>query len=367
MLHSHSVFCNLATALYDGEDAFRISHQEMIKGIAGYGYFDELVVPIIENTAWEHELADALGECIRANPRACAVLVRRHGMYVWGGTWEQAKRHGECLHYLFEVAVSLRRLGVLNLCAPPSVAVASHNKRMREETAEEAEELPEYALFDIEGTTTPISFVKDVLFPYSASNAEAFLAKAWAARDQDQNIADLAQLAGLNGGTTVASLAAAVRTLIAEDSKTPALKLLQGRIWEEAYVSGGIVGQVFDDAAACIKRLHSKGVRVAIYSSGSRRAQKLLFAHSNHGDLSKYISCYFDTASGPKRSAASYEEILRSLGAAPSRVLFVTDVHEEAQAAHSVGIKVAISVRPGNAALPAGNEFDTLSSFESLC
>ena len=84
----------------------------MIKGIAGHGYFDELVIPIIENTAWEHELSDSLGAAIAANPKAVAVLVRRHGMYVWGDTWEQAKRHGECLHYLFEVAIEMKKLGI---------------------------------------------------------------------------------------------------------------------------------------------------------------------------------------------------------------------------------------------------------------
>ena len=83
----------------------------MIKGIAGHGYFDTLSIPIIENTAWEHELADSLGEAIAKNPKSCAVLVRRHGMYVWGDTWEQAKRHGECLHYLFEIAIKMRGLG----------------------------------------------------------------------------------------------------------------------------------------------------------------------------------------------------------------------------------------------------------------
>ena len=84
----------------------------MIKGISGYGYFDTLCVPIIENTAHEHELADSLGNCIRANPKAVAVLVRRHGMYVWGATWEQAKRHGECLHYLFDIALHMTKLGM---------------------------------------------------------------------------------------------------------------------------------------------------------------------------------------------------------------------------------------------------------------
>ena len=107
------------TSLFDGEDQFRITHQEMIKGIAGYGYHDTLTVPIIENTAYEHELADSLGDCIRNNPKSIAVLVRRHGMYVWGSTWEEAKRHGECLHYLFEIAINMHRLG-MDFLVPPA-------------------------------------------------------------------------------------------------------------------------------------------------------------------------------------------------------------------------------------------------------
>ena len=118
VLHSHSICCNIVTSLFEGKTEFRISHQEMIKGINGYGYFDELAIPIIENTAWEHELADSLGEAIAKNPKACAILVRRHGMYVWGDTWEQAKRHGECLHYLFEVAIQMRQLG-MDFNSPP--------------------------------------------------------------------------------------------------------------------------------------------------------------------------------------------------------------------------------------------------------
>ena len=113
-----SLYLHGRAACLLGQSEFKISHQEMIKGIKGYGYFDELRIPIIENTAWEHELADSLGDAIRNNPKACAVLVRRHGMYVWGDTWEEAKRHGECLHYLFEVAIQMKKLG-FDFNSPP--------------------------------------------------------------------------------------------------------------------------------------------------------------------------------------------------------------------------------------------------------
>ncbi len=109
VLHSHSINAMLATLIYD--HMFEITHLEMMKGIAGTGYHDTLRVPIIENTAHEHELADSMAEAIAKNPAAHAVLVRRHGVYVWGRDWQQAKTHAECYDYLFEAAVRMRQLG----------------------------------------------------------------------------------------------------------------------------------------------------------------------------------------------------------------------------------------------------------------
>jgi len=117
VLHSHSVNAMLATLI--DEDEFRVTHLEMMKGIAGVGFHDELVVPIIENTAHEHELADSMAAAMEAYPRSQAVLVRRHGVYVWGDSWVQAKTQAECYDYLFEAAVKMRQLGV-----DPSVAPA---------------------------------------------------------------------------------------------------------------------------------------------------------------------------------------------------------------------------------------------------
>lgn len=111
VLHSHSLHAMLATLVEPG-DTFRVRELEMIKGLAGHGYYDELALPILENTAHEHELADALGRAIDAHPRASAVLVRRHGVYVWGRDWREAKTHAECLDYLFRAAVELARLGL---------------------------------------------------------------------------------------------------------------------------------------------------------------------------------------------------------------------------------------------------------------
>jgi methylthioribulose-1-phosphate dehydratase len=110
VIHSHAIWAMLVTLLH--RDTFECSELEMIKGIEGHGYYDRLVVPIIENTAHERDLADSMAEAIEAHPRTHAVLVRRHGVYVWGRDWAQAKTHAECYHYLFEAAVRMAQLGL---------------------------------------------------------------------------------------------------------------------------------------------------------------------------------------------------------------------------------------------------------------
>jgi len=115
VLHSHSVDALLATLVWNEE--LRLTELEMIKGIAGHGYHDELVVPIIDNTAHERDLAEAMADAIQKYPRTHAVLVRRHGAYVWGRDWVQAKTHAECYDYLFRVALRMKELGI-----DPSVA-----------------------------------------------------------------------------------------------------------------------------------------------------------------------------------------------------------------------------------------------------
>jgi methylthioribulose-1-phosphate dehydratase len=123
VVHSHSVNALLATLI--SGDELRVTHLEMMKGIRGHGFHDELVVPIIENTAHEHELADSMAEAMEAYPKSFAVLVRRHGVYVWGADWVEAKRHAECYDYLFEAAVKMRQLGVDPAQKPKAVVEAA--------------------------------------------------------------------------------------------------------------------------------------------------------------------------------------------------------------------------------------------------
>jgi methylthioribulose-1-phosphate dehydratase len=117
VLHSHSINAMLASTIFG--DTFEVTHLEMMKGIRGIGYRDKLVVPIIDNTAHECDLADSMAEAIEAYPDSHAVLVRRHGVYVWGRDWVEAKTQAECYDYLFEAAVRLRQLGI-DPAAPPA-------------------------------------------------------------------------------------------------------------------------------------------------------------------------------------------------------------------------------------------------------
>jgi methylthioribulose-1-phosphate dehydratase len=110
VIHSHALPAMLVTQLF--RDAFECTQLEMIKGIEGHGYFDRLIVPIIENTAHECDLADSMARAIESNPRSHAVLVRRHGVYIWGRDWAQAKTHAECYHYLFDAVVQMAKLGL---------------------------------------------------------------------------------------------------------------------------------------------------------------------------------------------------------------------------------------------------------------
>ena len=321
-MHSHAKSTNIITSLFAGKTEFKISHQEMIKGIDGHGYFDELVIPIIENTAWEHELADSLGETIAKYPKSVAVLVRRHGMYVWGKTWEQAKRHGECLHYLFDIAIEMHKLGIDFNSPPipvPALPSTESFKKRKLELSNGHANLPfKHLLLDIEGTTTPLTFVKDVLFPYSASQAATYLRAHWNESKVQNVLKGLVEQANSDTSSPSAlaiplvpesvpfseelltALDAFVKESIAKDRKIAPLKTLQGFIWDHGYHSGELKGALFDEVATVLQKIADKGISISIYSSGSKLAQRLLFSHSVAGDLTPLFTSYFDTAVGSK-------------------------------------------------------------------
>lgn len=216
-------------------------------------------------------------------------------------------------------------------------------------------------LLDIEGTTTPISFVHRILFPYAAAAVEEFLRLHRAPDEPEVKSACAAVLADATPeeralGDTAAVLAV-VRRQMAADVKATGLKMLQGLIWQRGYESGALRGELFDDVPGCLRRFHEAGRKVAIYSSGSRLAQQLLFRHSVAGDLTPLFSGYFDTTSGSKREAASYAKIAAEWGQPPERVTFCSDVPAECLAAATAGMQAVIIMRPGNPPLPAGLDF----------
>jgi enolase-phosphatase E1 len=207
----------------------------------------------------------------------------------------------------------------------------------------------EVVLLDVEGTTSPISFVYDKLFPYARHHLRTFLSLAHDDREVARALSILSaeRDADPAAGASV-DLATYAEQLMDRDSKSPGLKALQGLIWNVGYGSGALRGVVFDDVPEALRRWHAEGIRVAIYSSGSVLAQQLIFGTTIFGDLTAEIGAFFDTAVGAKREAASYRAIAERLGCQASAVLFVSDVMPELTAAARAGCQVSLIVRPGN-------------------
>lgn len=165
----------------------------------------------------------------------------------------------------------------------------------------------------------------------------------------------------------IPAVVANVEAMIKADRKITSLKQLQGHIWRTGFQSNELETVIFDDVPEALEKWHSLGIKVYIYSSGSRLAQRLLFGNTNYGDLRKYLSGFFDTTVGNKKETKSYIEITESLGVDnPSEILFVTDVYQEATAAKAAGLEVIISIRPGNGPLPDNHGFRTITSFSEI-
>jgi enolase-phosphatase E1 len=230
-------------------------------------------------------------------------------------------------------------------------------------------------LLDIEGTTTPIAFVHDVLFPYARTHVRAFLAlhgeDADLRRVRDLLVAEHADdlvrdMPPFASPRTNDAMVAYVEWLMDRDRKSPGLKLLQGDIWEEGYRSGELRGQMFADVAPAIRRWQAAGMRVAIYSSGSELAQRRLFESTSDGDLTPLLSAFFDTRVGAKVDAASYARIATAIGVPASAIVFVSDVTRELAAARESGLQVVLSLRPGNSPQPDKALYDAIESFDEL-
>ncbi|MFE8073109.1 acireductone synthase [Marinobacteraceae bacterium S3BR75-40.1] len=212
---------------------------------------------------------------------------------------------------------------------------------------------------DIEGTTSSIRFVHDVLFPYAVEALPTYVR----AHDREPAVREQLDAVAAESGIDPYDIEGLIEQLLAwirEDRKATPLKALQGMIWQRGYERGDFKGHIYDDAAEYLCHWHDEGFRLYVYSSGSVQAQKLLFGYSEAGDLTPFFSGYFDTRIGGKKDDSSYRHILEELGMEPQRVLFLSDVEEELEAAEKAGLQTCWLVRQGalpNTERPVARDF----------
>ena len=228
-------------------------------------------------------------------------------------------------------------------------------------------------LLDIEGTTTPIAFVHDVLFTYARDHVREYLVQhsteiaddiSQLREEHSRDVSSGAEPPPLTNDLD--SIAAYVDWLIDRDRKSTGLKSLQGKIWREGYANGTLKAQVFSDVRPAFKRWHKAGLRVSIFSSGSALAQQLLFAHTEVGDLTTFITDYFDTNVGAKGDAESYRRIASNMQLQPHEILFISDVVTELEAACTAGMETSLSIRPGNQPQPDPDRFRIIHTFDEV-
>ena len=212
-------------------------------------------------------------------------------------------------------------------------------------------------LLDIEGTISPLAFVREVLFPYSRSKISSFIL---ANQNRTAVVQILAEASRLSGGLDP------VTALVGwhdRDEKSPPLKELQGLIWEQGYREGALVSTLFIDALEAIRQWNQSGIPVYIYSSGSLHAQDLFFEHNEAGDLRALFSGFFDTGIGAKTASASYEEIVRKIDIDANSLLFLSDSVAELRAAEQAGLMVMHVVK--DATVPVAG-FKPVHSFRDI-
>lgn len=230
-------------------------------------------------------------------------------------------------------------------------------------------------VLDIEGTTTPVSFVYEVLFPYARAQLRQFLHEHIGDAELPQAISLLrAEHAGdVAAGEPVPdwrdaeldALANYLGWLMDRDRKSPGLKLVQGQIWEHGYEDGTLRGAVYPDVLPALERWRAAGLTIAIYSSGSVLAQRLLFANSTSGNLTRFIAHYFDTAVGPKRSVESYRRIAAAMGHVANELLFISDIDAELDAALGAGFQTLLCVRPPSV-VPVASKSSVVQTFDEV-
>ncbi|MCW8809102.1 MAG: acireductone synthase [Rhodanobacter sp.] len=217
---------------------------------------------------------------------------------------------------------------------------------------------------DIEGTTSSISFVRDVLFPYARKRLPAFVET----HGDQPEVQHWLHEAAREAGFVEASRQEIIELLLAwidADRKSTALKALQGMIWKDGYAAGDYRAHMYPEVAARLRQWRADGLRLYVYSSGSVPAQQLFFRHSVEGDLTPLLAGYFDTETGPKREPASYQRIAEAIGEQPAHILFLSDVEEELDAARAAGMRTGWLVRPPQR-LPSAPRHPAFADFDAI-
>ncbi|HET7269366.1 MAG TPA: acireductone synthase [Oleiagrimonas sp.] len=223
---------------------------------------------------------------------------------------------------------------------------------------------PRAIITDIEGTTSSIDFVKDVLFPYARDHLREFVR----AHADDTEVRHWLDVTATEADVDRADLEALIDTLlgwIAEDRKATPLKALQGMIWADGYKSGAFRAHMYPEVAGRLRDWQARGIRLCVYSSGSVPAQKLLFGYSVAGDLTSLIDGWFDTQTGAKRETDSYRRIAAAIDEDPADCLFLSDVVEELDAAAEAGMRTIQLCRPPDTC-PSNAQHRCVSDFDAI-
>ncbi len=364
VLHTHSQAGTLLSQHYAPQGSAAVAHVqlsdlEMLKGLEGVSSHSTTVaIPVVANDQNLKRVRQLAEPHLPAAPYG--LLIAGHGLYAWGRDLPAARRHLEILEFLLEQ--HWRQLLLQGL-----------QSRLREAITTVKRTGVRCLLLDIEGTTCPVSFVSGTLFPYASAHLAGFLQAHHSDPEVQQRVQEVmeawrrdpdpeAQALRHSSGEAVEAY---LQWLIRNDRKLTALKDLQGMIWADGYAQGALVGPLFADVAAALRRWHRAGFQLAVYSSGSVAAQQLIYGHSSGGDLRPLFGHWFDTRIGAKQAEASYSRIAADLELPAQQVLFVSDALAECQAAASAGMQVLFSDRDGNPERDAG-PFERISTFEAL-
>ena len=228
-------------------------------------------------------------------------------------------------------------------------------------------------LLDIEGTTSSVRYVYDVLFPYARRELDSFLRTQWKNDAVQEACARVCREAGWSDVELSAiddsrrqSIRDEVWRLMDVDAKTTGLKQLQGLIWQRGFETDELQSHVFDDVPIALANWHQRGFDVRIYSSGSVLAQRLFFQHTSAGDLTHLFRGHYDTTVGSKKESASYRKIAADYANPAPETLFISDIAAELDAAKAAGLQTALCERPGNASQPANHGHPVIRSFDEI-